>query len=210
MKKKNISNDDSNNGRFENRARVAVLELVHMMSVPISLIAVLKLKVPKAIMQGGSCFSFRIDKSWLSGKISFKDTFLNRFPHNQFKKGCRVTLDILRRGRGGEHHHKTLLHKTLHEIAFHRSRSSTGCGDRLVGQIAKCQAIVNLENTFFSVKRFIGKRCPRSTKRESRRRCSLLKPLCYAMICAAIPPLSHGGVTNAKTLASRRCRLISE
>ncbi|CAM6085564.1 unnamed protein product [Calypogeia fissa] len=31
-------------------------------------------------------------------------------------------------------------------------------GDRLVGQIAKRQAVVNPENTFFSVKRFIGRR----------------------------------------------------
>nr|GMD76381.1 stromal 70 kDa heat shock-related protein, chloroplastic [Ipomoea batatas] len=31
-------------------------------------------------------------------------------------------------------------------------------GDRLVGQIAKRQAVVNLENTFFSVKRFIGRK----------------------------------------------------
>ncbi|KAM1091298.1 hypothetical protein FF1_018798 [Malus domestica] len=31
-------------------------------------------------------------------------------------------------------------------------------GDRLVGQIAKQQAVVNPENTFFSVKRFIGMR----------------------------------------------------
>ncbi|KAL2483844.1 Heat shock 70 kDa protein 6 [Forsythia ovata] len=31
-------------------------------------------------------------------------------------------------------------------------------GDRLVGQIAKRQSVVNPENTFFSVKRFIGKK----------------------------------------------------
>merc|ERR1719478_1695756 len=31
-------------------------------------------------------------------------------------------------------------------------------GDRLVGQIAKRQGVVNPENTFFSVKRFIGRR----------------------------------------------------
>ncbi|KAG2429224.1 hypothetical protein HXX76_010994 [Chlamydomonas incerta] len=34
----------------------------------------------------------------------------------------------------------------------------TKTGDRLVGQIAKRQAVVNPENTFFSVKRFIGRR----------------------------------------------------
>lgn len=34
----------------------------------------------------------------------------------------------------------------------------TKAGDRLVGQIAKRQAVVNPENTFFSVKRFIGRR----------------------------------------------------
>lgn len=31
-------------------------------------------------------------------------------------------------------------------------------GERLVGQIAKRQAVVNPENTFFSVKRFIGRK----------------------------------------------------
>ena len=30
-------------------------------------------------------------------------------------------------------------------------------GDRLVGQIAKRQAVINPENTFYSVKRFIGR-----------------------------------------------------
>jgi len=31
-------------------------------------------------------------------------------------------------------------------------------GDQLVGQIAKRQAVMNAENTFYSVKRFIGRR----------------------------------------------------
>ncbi|MGB1490440.1 MAG: Hsp70 family protein, partial [Acidimicrobiales bacterium] len=34
----------------------------------------------------------------------------------------------------------------------------TKAGDRLVGQIAKRQGVVNPENTFYSVKRFIGRR----------------------------------------------------
>ena len=34
----------------------------------------------------------------------------------------------------------------------------TKSGDQLVGQIAKRQGVVNPENTFFSVKRFIGRR----------------------------------------------------
>lgn len=34
----------------------------------------------------------------------------------------------------------------------------TKSGDRLVGQIAKRQAVVNPQNTFFSVKRFIGRK----------------------------------------------------
>lgn len=34
----------------------------------------------------------------------------------------------------------------------------TKSGDRLVGQIAKRQAVVNPENTFFSVKRFVGRK----------------------------------------------------
>ncbi len=32
-------------------------------------------------------------------------------------------------------------------------------GDRLVGQIAKRQAVINPDNTFYSVKRFIGRKC---------------------------------------------------
>ncbi|KAF5813906.1 putative Heat shock protein 70 family [Helianthus annuus] len=31
-------------------------------------------------------------------------------------------------------------------------------GDRLVGQIAKRQAVINPENTFFSMERFIGRK----------------------------------------------------
>ena len=31
-------------------------------------------------------------------------------------------------------------------------------GDRLVGQIAKRQAVINPDNTFYSVKRFIGRK----------------------------------------------------
>jgi len=43
----------------------------------------------------------------------------------------------------------------------------TKTGDRLVGQIAKRQAVVNPENTFFSVKRFIGRRMD-EVKEESK------------------------------------------
>ncbi|XP_015945350.1 nicotinate N-methyltransferase 1 [Arachis duranensis] len=38
----------------QNKARLAILELAHMMSVPMSLVAVINLKVPQAIWQGGS------------------------------------------------------------------------------------------------------------------------------------------------------------
>ena len=34
----------------------------------------------------------------------------------------------------------------------------TKTGDRLVGQIAKRQAVINPDNTFYSVKRFIGRK----------------------------------------------------
>eukprot|EP01025_Chloroclados_australasicus_P014666 TRINITY_DN16890_c2_g1_i1.p1 TRINITY_DN16890_c2_g1~~TRINITY_DN16890_c2_g1_i1.p1 ORF type:complete len:754 (+),score=154.20 TRINITY_DN16890_c2_g1_i1:146-2263(+) len=43
----------------------------------------------------------------------------------------------------------------------------TKAGDRLVGQIAKRQAVVNPENTFFSVKRFIGRKMD-EVKEESK------------------------------------------
>ncbi|KAK7284433.1 hypothetical protein RJT34_19179 [Clitoria ternatea] len=38
----------------EDKARLAILELAHMMSVPMSLVAVIKMKVPEAIWEGGS------------------------------------------------------------------------------------------------------------------------------------------------------------
>ena len=41
---------------------------------------------------------------------------------------------------------------TLFVVAYAKN------GDMLVGQIAKPQAVVNPENTFFSVKRFIGRK----------------------------------------------------
>ena len=37
-------------------------------------------------------------------------------------------------------------------------------GDQLVGQIAKRQAVMNAENTFYSVKRFIGRRVDEVTR----------------------------------------------
>ena len=40
----------------------------------------------------------------------------------------------------------------------------TKTGDRLVGQIAKRQAVVNPVNTFFSVKRFIGRKMTEVTE----------------------------------------------
>ncbi len=40
----------------------------------------------------------------------------------------------------------------------------TKTGDRLVGQIAKRQGVVNPENTFFSVKRFIGRKMNETSK----------------------------------------------
>ena len=36
-------------------------------------------------------------------------------------------------------------------------------GDRLVGQLAKDQAVMNAQNTFYSVKRLIGRRCDEVT-----------------------------------------------
>jgi len=43
----------------------------------------------------------------------------------------------------------------------------TKSGDRLVGQIAKRQGVVNPENTFASVKRFIGRKM-NEVKEESK------------------------------------------
>ena len=40
----------------------------------------------------------------------------------------------------------------------------TDKGDRLVGQIAKRQAVINPENTFYSVKRFIGRKTTEVTE----------------------------------------------
>ncbi|RDX65322.1 Caffeic acid 3-O-methyltransferase, partial [Mucuna pruriens] len=49
-----MEKDFSNSiARSESKARLAILELAHMMSVPMSLVAIIKLKVPKAIWQDG-------------------------------------------------------------------------------------------------------------------------------------------------------------
>ena len=42
----------------------------------------------------------------------------------------------------------------------------TKSGERLVGQVAKRQAITNPENTIFSIKRFMGRRYRRSQRRD--------------------------------------------
>ena len=48
-------------------------------------------------------------------------------------------------------------------------------GDLLVGQIAKRQAVINPENTFYSVKRFIGRKTSEVTE--------ALRPSCYHCSC---------------------------
>ena len=42
----------------------------------------------------------------------------------------------------------------------------TKTGERLVGQVAKRQAITNPENTVYSIKRFMGRRYRRSQRRD--------------------------------------------
>ena len=42
----------------------------------------------------------------------------------------------------------------------------TKTGERLVGQIAKRQAVLNPENTIYSAKRFIGRRYPKFSRRS--------------------------------------------
>src|SRR6186997_341333 len=44
----------------------------------------------------------------------------------------------------------------------------TKSGERLVGQVAKRQAITNPENTIFSIKRFIGRRWEETEQERSR------------------------------------------
>lgn len=55
-----------------------------------------------------------------------------------------------------------LLMSAMHVTSGARTTPSvvayTKSGDRLVGQIAKRQGVVNPENTFASVKRFIGRK----------------------------------------------------
>ena len=57
----------------------------------------------------------------------------------------------------------------------------TKSGDRLVGQIAKRQGVVNPENTFASVKRFIGRKM-NEVKEES-------KQVPYRVSCQHMPTL---------------------
>src|SRR5579885_1937816 len=54
-------------------------------------------------------------------------------------------------------------------VAFTRS------GERLVGQIAKRQAITNPENTIYSIKRFMGRRCNEVTEE--------MKMVPYKVVC---------------------------
>ncbi|XP_070677786.1 stromal 70 kDa heat shock-related protein, chloroplastic-like [Malus domestica] len=55
-------------------------------------------------------------------------------------------------------HSSTIVTNTEGQRTTPSMVAYTKNGDRLVGQIAKRQAVVNPENTFFSVKRFIGRR----------------------------------------------------
>ena len=59
----------------------------------------------------------------------------------------------------------------------------TKSGDRLVGQIAKRQGVVNPENTFASVKRFIGRKM-NEVKEES-------KQVPYRVSCQHMQTLLH-------------------
>ncbi|KAL2893479.1 Stromal 70 kDa heat shock-related protein chloroplastic [Bienertia sinuspersici] len=56
-------------------------------------------------------------------------------------------------GREAHHHKNSEGQRTTPSVVAY-----TKTGDRLVGQIAKRQAVVNPENTFFSVKRFVGRK----------------------------------------------------
>ena len=75
----------------------------------------------------------------------------------------------------------------------------TKSGDRLVGQIAKRQGVVNPENTFASVKRFIGRKMS-EVKEESKQvpyrvsslSCSPALPLPHSFrpLCASVDDVS--------------------
>ena len=64
----------------------------------------------------------------------------------------------------------------------------TKSGDRLVGQIAKRQGVVNPENTFASVKRFIGRKMS-EVKEES-------KQVPYRVSCHRMPTPSSAPVAG--------------
>ena len=82
----------------------------------------------------------------LQGAESYGKDYRNRSGnHQQLRRGHgrrRAEGDSERRGRTHDP-----VHRGVHQA-----------GERLVGQVAKRQAITNPENTVYSIKRFMGRR----------------------------------------------------
>ena len=73
----------------------------------------------------------------------------------------------------------------------------TKTGERLVGQVAKRQAVTNPENTVFSIKRFMGRRYDEVTEE--------MKLVPYKVVRAANGDAS-GAVPAARSTRRRRSR----
>ena len=70
-------------------------------------------------------------------------------------------------------------------------------GNRLVGQVAKRQAVTNPENTVYSIKRFMGRRYNEFPKKSSR---------CHIKYRAPAPAVMYAFRRAGKTGAHRRYR----
>jgi len=76
---------------------------------------------------------------------------------------------VMQRRRTGGHSNQEGARTTPSVVAI------TKGGERLVGQVAKRQAVTNPENTVYSIKRFMGRPLRRSARRDEARAVQVVK-----------------------------------